>query len=232
VAEGKTVVGWETGKGGGREGTNKYKLNLAAMKTLVKEQGLFDPETGKALDHKIKKLGEKRPLVSGSRYNIKIGRPKAEPAEKATPSDPSYNHTSDSVVNTSFFSSIARKNVSTFSGNEKSLPDVSSVPTVSPIRPTAEVEDRSKPSPSWSGDGLWYRGYELEPDDAASEDLRPMQRLQLKWKRHDKIDQLFKLQEQIDTEVKKQEVCEDPDELETIAAELERLGELMRRFRL
>jgi hypothetical protein len=150
--KGKTVVGWETGKGGGREGTNKYKLNLDAMKALVKEQGLFDPETGKALDHKIKKIGEKLPLVSGSRYNIRIGRQKGEPVGKATPSDSSYNHTSSSVFNrslSSYIESPTRNDVLAENKNSSSgSPTVSpTAPTVSPA-PRRIVDILQKPSPT------------------------------------------------------------------------------------
>ena len=44
------LVGWTTGKGGPKkQNTNRYTLNLAVMRKLVAEQGVFHPETGKLI---------------------------------------------------------------------------------------------------------------------------------------------------------------------------------------
>jgi hypothetical protein len=42
------LVGWTTGKGGPKkQNTNRYALNLAVMRKIVRQQGVFHPETGK-----------------------------------------------------------------------------------------------------------------------------------------------------------------------------------------
>jgi hypothetical protein len=67
------ILSWESGQGGGRDGTNKYRLNLDAMRALVNEQGLFDVETGKSRSDEITKIGQKLYPMRGACYEVKIG---------------------------------------------------------------------------------------------------------------------------------------------------------------
>lgn len=46
------ILTWESGGGGAiKRQTNRYQLHLDAMKELISRQGVFDPETGKLLEH-------------------------------------------------------------------------------------------------------------------------------------------------------------------------------------
>ncbi len=87
------ILKWVEGKGGDRDGTNRYSLNLEAMRVLVTKQGLFDVETGKPLSRKIDRIDQKLSPLSGVSPVIKIGRssPKLSPlngvaSAKDTPS--------------------------------------------------------------------------------------------------------------------------------------------------
>ena len=43
------ILTWEQGGGGAAPDTNRYTLNIVAMRRVVKEQGIFDVNTGKLI---------------------------------------------------------------------------------------------------------------------------------------------------------------------------------------
>jgi hypothetical protein len=146
------ILDWEPGQGGGREGTNKYTLNIEAMKALVKEQGQFNSETGRSLSNELKALGKKLPLMRGSRYKINIGPKQETAAEKATPHDGGCNPHLLNVPKSSLSTlSLSPLRHDVLAKNEKTslnLPH-DSILAVLTRKPFAKAASAYKSSPEW-----------------------------------------------------------------------------------
>jgi hypothetical protein len=107
------LLKWVEGKGGKREGTNHYSLNLQAMRDLVTKQGLFDVETGKPLSRKINRIDQKLFPLAGVAPVVRIGRSsqklsplsgvasaKATPSQRSVTPNTSKHKPSSSLLST------------------------------------------------------------------------------------------------------------------------------------
>jgi len=71
LRDGLGILEWIPGGRGFINDSNRYTLKLAAMKTLVKSQGIFDSETGKLIEASPMVVGAPSPMVVDASVSVK-----------------------------------------------------------------------------------------------------------------------------------------------------------------